>query len=163
MSDQKLRIGVIGIGWYAGTALIPRLRETGRAEIVAIARRNAERLAQAQAELQIPAAFTDWREMLDKTELDAVVVSTPPNAHAEPTVAALERGLHVFVEKPIALIPADAQRMQAAAVAAERTLMVGYNARGMGSWRTIAQLLNEGAIGTLRQVSVTACVDMRFL
>jgi predicted dehydrogenase len=163
MNEQKLRIGVIGIGWYAGTALIPRLRETGRAEIVAIARRNTDRLAQAQAELQIPAAFTNWREMLDKTELDAVVVSTPPNAHAEPTVAALERGLHVFVEKPIALTPADAQRMQAAAIAAERTLMVGYNARGMGSWRTIARLLNEGAIGTLRQVSVTACADMRFL
>ncbi|MGB5048600.1 MAG: Gfo/Idh/MocA family oxidoreductase, partial [Caldilineaceae bacterium] len=94
MTDQKLRIGVAGIGWYAGTALIPRMRETGRAEIVAISRRNPDRLAQAQEELKIPAAYTDWREMLDKTELDAVVVSTPPNTHAEPTVAALERGLH---------------------------------------------------------------------
>ena len=108
MTNQKLRIGVIGIGWYAGATLIPSLRETGRAEIVAIARRNPDRLAQAQAELQIPAVFTDWREMLDKTKLDAVVVSTPPNTHAEPTVAALERGLHVFVEKPIALTAADA-------------------------------------------------------
>ncbi|MFZ1753837.1 MAG: Gfo/Idh/MocA family oxidoreductase [Caldilineaceae bacterium] len=163
MTDQKLRIGVAGIGWYAGTALIPRMRETGRAEIVAISRRNPDRLAQAQEELKIPAAYTDWREMLDKTELDAVVVSTPPNTHAEPTVAALERGLHVFVEKPIALTPADAQRMEAAAAAAERTLMVGYNARGMGSWRTIARLLSQDAIGTLRQVSVSACMDLRFI
>jgi predicted dehydrogenase len=163
MSTQKLRIGVIGIGWYAGATLIPKLRETGRAEIVAIARRNPERLAQAQAELQIPAAYTDWREMLDKTELDAVVVSTPPNTHAEPTVAALERGLHVFVEKPIALTPADAQRMGEAAVKAERPLMVGGNARGMGSWRTIRRLLSQDAIGSLRQVSVTACMDLRFI
>lgn len=109
MTRQKLRIGVIGIGWYAGTALIPRMRETGRAEIVAISRRNPGRLAQAQAELNVPAGYSDWREMLDKTELDAVVVSTPPNAHAEPTVARLERGLHVFVEKPIALSLTDAR------------------------------------------------------
>lgn len=163
MTEHKLRIGVIGIGWYAGTTLIPRMRETGRAEIVAIARRNPDRLAQAQAELKIPAAFTDWQEMLDKTELDAVVVSTPPNSHAEPTLAALERGLHVFVEKPIALAPADARRMGEAAVAAERILMVGYNARGMGSWRTIQRLLSQDAIGTLRQVSVNACMDLRFI
>ena len=163
MTAHKLRIGVIGIGWYAGTALVPRMRETGRAEIVAIARRNPDRLAQAQAELQIPAGYTDWRAMLDKTELDAVVVSTPPNAHTEPTLAALERGLHVFVEKPLALTSADAQSLVAAAAKTDRIVMVGYNARGIGSWRTIQRLLSQGAIGTLRQVSVSACMDLRFI
>jgi len=163
MANPKLRIGVVGIGWYAGTTLIPRLRETGRAEIVAIARRNADRLAQAQQELNIPAAYTDWQEMLDKTELDAVVISTPPNAHAEPTLAALERGLHVFVEKPLALTRADAQQMTTAAAATDRVVMVGYNARGMASWRTIKGLLGEGAVGALRQVNVTACADLRFI
>ena len=92
MSDQKLRIGIIGIGWYAGTELIPKLRETGRVEIVAIARRSADRLALAQQELNIREAYIDWREMLEKSALDAVVVCTPPNAHTEPTLAALERG-----------------------------------------------------------------------
>lgn len=163
MENQKLRIGVVGIGWYAGTALIPRLRATGRAEIVAIARRNPDRLAQAQQELQIPAAYTDWRKMLDECELDALVISTPPNAHAEPTLAALERGLHVFVEKPLALTHADAQAMATAAANSDRVVMVGYNARGMGSWRTIAGLIRQGAIGALRQVNVTACADLRFI
>ena len=51
MSDRKLRIGVIGIGWYAGTSLVPKLRETGKAEVIAIARRSADRLALAQREL----------------------------------------------------------------------------------------------------------------
>lgn len=164
METQKLRIGVVGIGWYAGTALIPRLRATGRVEVVAIARRNPERLAQAQKELQIPTAYTDWRKMLDECELDALVISTPPNAHAEPTLAALERGLHVFVEKPLALTPTDAQRIAAAAVAhPDRVVMVGYNARGMASWYTIAGLLGQGRIGPLRQVNVTACADLRFI
>ncbi|MEZ4617350.1 MAG: Gfo/Idh/MocA family oxidoreductase [Caldilineaceae bacterium] len=163
MATQPLRIGVIGIGWYAGTALIPQLRATGRAEIVAIARRSADRLALAQQQLKVPDAYTDWREMLDKSHLDAVVISTPPNAHVEPTLAALERGLHVFVEKPLAVTSADAQRMAAAAAKTDRVVMVGYNARGMGSWRTVKRLLGEGAIGTLRQVNVTTAVDLRFL
>lgn len=160
---DKLRVGVIGIGWYAGEILVPHLRETGRAELVAICRRDADRLALAQQELNVPQAFTDWREMLDKCALDAVLVCTPPNAHAAPTIAALERGLHVFVEKPMALTLVDTQEMMQAASKADRTLMVGYNARGMGSWRTIKRLLGSGAIGTLRQVSVSACSDNRFL
>lgn len=163
MTTQPVRIGVIGIGWYAGTALIPQLRATGRVEIVAIARRSAKRLALAQQELNIPEAYTDWRELLNKSKLDAVVISTPPNMHAEPTLAALERGLHVFVEKPMALTSSDAQCMVAAAANTERTVMVGYNARGMSSWRTIKRLLGGGAIGTLRQVNVTAAVDLRFI
>jgi predicted dehydrogenase len=101
MADQKLRIGIIGIGWYAGKELIPKVRETDRVEIVAISRRRADRLALAQKQLNIPEAYTDWQEMLEKSALDAVVVCTPPNAHTEPALAALERGLHVFVEKPL--------------------------------------------------------------
>jgi predicted dehydrogenase len=163
MSAQTVRIGIIGVGWYAGKELIPKLRETGKVEIVAITRRSADRLALAQQELNVREAYTDWREMLEKSALDAVVVCTPPNAHTEPTLAALERGLHVFVEKPMALACADAQRMVEAAAKADRILMVGYNARGMGSWRTIKRLLRAGAIGAVRQVSVTACVDVRFI
>jgi len=53
--------------------------------------------------------------------------------------------------------------MMAAAAKTDRILMVGYNARGMASWRTIKRKLCEGEIGTLRQVSVTACVDVRFI
>lgn len=77
MSAQTLRIGIIGVGWYAGTALIPKLRATGRAEIVAIARRSADRLAWAQQELNVHEAYTDWREMLEKSALDAVGQDLP--------------------------------------------------------------------------------------
>ena len=163
MSDQKLRVGIIGIGFYAAGALIPALRETGKVDIVAISRRSPERLAKAQQELNIPEAYTDWREMLEKSTLDAVVIATPPNTHADPALAALERGLHVFVEKPLAATFADAQRIVAATAKSDRVLMVGYNARGMGSWRTVKRKLSEGAIGTLQQISVSACVDARIL
>lgn len=163
MTEKKLRIGVIGIGFYAGEILLPKLRETGRAEIVAISRRNPERLASAQKALNVPEGYTDWREMLEKSALDAIIVGTPPNTHTEPTIAALEKGLHVFLEKPMTLTSADAQSIVAAAAKTDRTLMIGYNARGMGGWRTIKRLLSDGAIGTIRQVTVAACADMRFI
>src|SRR5258708_18011092 len=124
-STGKLRVGIIGVGLWAVVSHIPDLRKTGRAEVMAIARRNPERLAMAKEAPTVDAAYTDWREMLDRETLDAVIVCTPHNAHLEPTVAALERGLHVLVEKPIALMARDAWAMIQAAERANRVLMVG--------------------------------------
>ena len=90
MSAEKLRVGIIGMGFFAANSHVPDLRGTGRAEVVAAARRSADRLAMAKRELDIPATYTDWREMLAQERLDAVVVSTPHDQHVEPTVAALE-------------------------------------------------------------------------
>ncbi len=163
MSTDKLRVGIIGIGCYAAYNHVPHLRDTGRAEVVAISRRNAERLALAKEALAIPDAYTNWREMLDKTVLDAVMVCTPNNVHVEPTLAALERGLHVLVEKPMALTYRSAQRMVQAAEKADRILMVGYNARGMGSWRAAKHVLESGTIGQIRQVTVACGLDARWL
>ena len=110
-SNDRLRIGIIGIGWYAALRHVPSFRDTGRAEIVAISRRNPDRLALAKQELNVAAAYTDWQQMLEQATLDAVVICTPNNLHAEPAIAALERGLHVLVEKPMALTSQSAQAM----------------------------------------------------
>src|SRR5438034_6458493 len=115
MATNKLRVGIIGIGWFAALSHVPNLRKTGQAEVVAICRRNPERLALAKEALNIDEAYTDWREMLNEAALDAVVVSTPHHLHVEPTIAALECGLHVLVEKPIALTSKDAWAMVNAA------------------------------------------------
>lgn len=162
MADQRLRIGVIGAGLWSTIAHIPDFRQTGQAEVVAICRRNQERLAMIQEKFQIPAAYTDWQVMLEQAAGDAVVVSTPHHLHAEPTIAALRRGVHVLVEKPMALRSEDAQAMVAAATQAERVLMVGYNARLKAVWRSAQQLLQEGAIGQLRQVNLQGSLHRRW-
>ena len=77
MANKKLRVGIIGIGMFAVYNHVPQLRATGRAAVVACARRNPERLAMAQQALQIEHGYTDWRRMLEEEPLDAVVVSTP--------------------------------------------------------------------------------------
>ncbi len=161
MSEKKLRIGIIGMGWYAATDHVPNLRATGRAEIVAAARRDPQRLALAQRELAIPQGFTDWREMLEKAELDAVVVSTPHNYHLEPTLAALDRGLHVLLEKPLATTIADARAMLQAAGQTDRVVMMGVNRRGDPGWKAAQHALASGQIGRVRQISAFVYLDNR--
>jgi predicted dehydrogenase len=154
MPNDKLRVGIIGIGLYALMDHVPNFRKTGRAEIVAISRRNPQKLALAKEALGVNEAYTDWREMLDRSRLDAVVVSTPHNAHTEPTLAALQRGLHVLLEKPMCLTSKDAWAMVDAAERASRVLMVGYPNRCLGLWRTVRRTLEEGSIGQVRQVNL---------
>jgi predicted dehydrogenase len=162
MSAEKLRVGIIGMGFYAAIDHVPQLRATGRAEVVAASRRNAERLALAQRDLGIPATYTDWRAMLAQEALDAVVVSTPHDQHVEPTLGALERGLHVLLEKPLAASVAEAQTILQAVRQSDRVVMMGAQRRGQPSWRTAQHLLASGQIGRVRQLSAVLCGDWRF-
>ena len=161
MSERKLRVGIIGMGQWAASEHIPNLRATGRAEVVSAARRNPERLALAQRELNIPEVYTDWREMLTRTNLDAVVVGTPHNLHVEPTLAALERGLHVLLEKPLATSVADAHTILHAVKSSDRVVAMGVNRRGVPSWQTAQQIIATGQIGRLRQITAVMMADLR--
>lgn len=161
MATNKLRVGIIGIGWYALQAHVPIFRQDKRVELSAICRRNPERLAMAQKATGVERAYTDWREMLDRENLDAVLVCTPHDLHTEPTLAALERGLHVLLEKPMALDSHEARLITEAAERANRVLLVGYNSRGDGGWRTVKKLLDGGTLGHLRQMNITCAVDAR--
>jgi len=163
MTERTLNVGVIGIGWWALTQHVPRLREAGTAELVAISRRSAAALADAQEATGAAGAYTEWRELLEHPGLDAVIVTTPHHAHAAPTLAALDRGLDVLVEKPLALRSEDAWEMVRAAERAGRVLMVGYNRRCEAIWRTTAAALQGGALGTVRQVSISIGYDFRWI
>jgi len=163
MSTQPLRVGVIGVGMIALIARIPELRETGKAEVVAICRRDAAALERAQEFLQVPEAYTDWREMLDRAALDAVLICTPHHLHCEQMLAALERGLHVFLEKPLALVPADAWSAAQAAERSDRVVTIGCGSRFNGLWRTAVRAVREGAVGPVRQVAVALSYPRRWL
>jgi predicted dehydrogenase len=89
------------------------------------------------------------------------VISTPHHLHAEQGIAALERGLHVLMEKPMALTSADAWKLVDAAERANRVLMVGYNRRFMGMWRTLKLLLDDNGIGQLRQINLQMALYRR--
>lgn len=160
---ERLRVGVVGVGQYAVRRHIPELRATGRAEVVAIARRSPEALASLRDALGVAEAYTDWRELLDRSQLDAVVITTAHASHAEIALAALERGLHVFVEKPLALTTADARRVVDAAARSGKIVQVGYLRRTLGAWRGLKEQLDAGAIGRVRQISMVFAQSIGWL
>ncbi len=96
--------------------------------------------------------YSDFDAMLDKADLDAVVIATPSSSHTRMVRAALERDLHVFCEKPFTLNPQDADAL--AALSSDRNLVtqVGYHNRFIGAFREVKRLLDTGAIGDVTHV-----------
>lgn len=123
---SKARIGIIGAGWWAVANHIPVLKANPDCEIVAVNRLGAAELAKVQRTFGIPQGFEDYREMLDAVPMDGVVVSSPHVLHHEHASAALGKGCHVLVEKPMTTTAADARDLVARAKQAGREIVVPY-------------------------------------
>ncbi len=91
----------------------------------------------------------DWRQLLERDDVDAVVVAAPTELHAQIALAAIDAGKHVFVEKPIAASTPEGLRMAAAARAAKRKLMVGHVERFNPAVAKVGELLREGRLGRI--------------
>jgi predicted dehydrogenase len=100
--------------------------------------------------------FTNYEKMLREAELDAVIVATPSRFHAAMVEQALDKGLHVFCEKPFCLSAADAERLSAMAAAKGLVNQVGYHYRFVGSFQEVKRLLDLGAIGKVTHVLAEA-------
>lgn len=104
MSNQQpapLKVGVVGIGW-AGQQHIKAYKDIAGVELVAVAAMEEDLLASLKAEYSIPHTFARWEDLIELEGLDAVSVAVPTFLHAPIAIAALERGLHVLSEKPLA-------------------------------------------------------------
>lgn len=121
---RKLRVAAIGVGSLGRhhARNYAELADEGVVELVGVADANAETAA-AVGGAHGTLYFTDWKELLGK--VDAVSIATPTDTHCEIACAFLESGVHVLVEKPIALTLGEADRMIAAAESSGATLMVG--------------------------------------
>ena len=110
MPDQ-VRIGVVGTSWWAELMYLPVLQRHPRAELVAVCGRNRERLDHIAQKYSLPQAFTDYQAMIEQAGLHALVISTPDDLHYPIAMSALDAGLHVLCEKPLALDMAQATAM----------------------------------------------------
>ena len=120
------RVGIIGGGWVATARHIPGYRSHPDAEVVVLYDRNPQRAREVAEHAQIPTSCSTLDDLFD-TGVDAVSLCTPPWTHPELAIAALERGVHVFTEKPMAMNANDAVAMVAAADRAGRILCVSHN------------------------------------
>lgn len=156
MSDlgrEPVDIGVIGTG-QRGRRHIEFLREAGGARIVALADSHVPSLTGAQSLLPGNAAETcvyrDWVDLLDDDRIEAVIVALPNHLHTEVAIAALQRGKHVLLEKPVALSVADCRRLLAADRESRGILQIGLELRYATVVRHLRAAIDGGAIGEPR-------------
>lgn len=100
--------------------------------------------------------FKDYRRMIEEARLDAVLVATPSASHFEVASFALEKGLHVFVEKPLCLDPGESRKLAELAATRRRANQVGYHNRFIGTFRETRRLVKAGALGEVYHVSGSA-------
>lgn len=141
-----LRVGLIGYG-AIGHEHSEAIRNTEGLTLAAVSDPDPERQRAAQDLAPDITCFSDSQDMLDSAPIDLVVVSTPPNSHATWARAALERDIHVVLEKPMALTAAQCDELIALADEHQRTLVVYQNRRFDADFVTMRRLIHEGAIG----------------
>jgi len=129
----KLKILVVGLGNMGASHASAYHRNDGF-EIVGLVSRSIKTRTDIPDELAGYPTFADYGEALAATGPDAVSINTWPNTHAEYAFMAFDAGCHVFMEKPIATNNEDAQKVVAAAHAANRKLVLGYILRVHPSW-----------------------------
>src|SRR5438477_2393730 len=135
VQDRKLRVGLIGTGWYGKCDLF-RLIQVAPVEVVSLCDVDQHMLADAaetvalrQASKKKPRTYGDYREMLKEKDLDAVLIATPDHWHALPMIAACEAGADIYVQKPISVDVVEGQAMVAAARKHNRVVQVGTQRR----------------------------------
>jgi predicted dehydrogenase len=153
---EQTRIGLIGCGavmaWH-----VQHLLARADAKIVGLADPGSQQVAQLVARWPILASLPSFRsheELFDSVELDAVEVATPHTLHYPVVRAALERGLHVLCEKPLACVPAHARELVALAEARNLVLMVSYQRHFDPGYRYLKQAIAAGQLGELHSAGV---------
>ena len=139
MPKKPLQLAVIGVGAAAQVGHIPAIKRLEGVELAAIVDRDEEKAGRVAQRFAIPKVYESTDALLREEELDAVVVCTPNYLHAPISIAALEAGKHVLVERPLARNAAEAEKMAQAAKKAWRTLMCALSHR----FRADSQLLKN--------------------
>jgi predicted dehydrogenase len=147
---EPVRVGVIGTSAWTERMFLASLASDPRARVVSLCGRRAERTREVAERFGVPHAFADFREMIAHGGLDAVVVAAPDDEHHAMTLAALDAGLHVLCEKPLARTAADAHEMWRRAEAAGVVHMTMFTFRWLPAHRFVAELVGAGRIGEPR-------------
>lgn len=149
-----LRVGVIGAGNIATLAHIPGLLKTGDAAVVAICDPDESRASAAAERFGIAAVFDGHDRMLRGTTLDAVTVATPPVSHAPAVLAALDAGLHVLCEKPLATSVVDAERIVERADDNGLVLAMNLHFRALRESLALKAAIDDGRLGAIHYVHI---------
>jgi predicted dehydrogenase len=150
--NEKLNIGVIGVA-NQGAYDLDNVRSQN---IVALCDIDDNYLAAAVKDLPQAKTYNDYRRLLEQKGIDAVVIAIPDHMHAPVTRAALESGRHVYCEKPLTHTVYEARRVAEAAQKHARVTQMGTQIHAGSNYRRVVEIVQNGAIGTVREVHVWA-------
>jgi len=154
VTTKNVKCAVVGAGWWGTTAHIPALKRHPRAELVAVQSRDADKARQIAADFKVPQACTTMKEVLAVEGLEAVIISSTPNIHYPQALAALQRGLHVLIEKPMTIKAAESEELVALAEKKGLHFLIScpwhYTAHSIEARR----LIQSGSLGQLKMISV---------
>lgn len=151
---SRLRIGLIGAGCI-GTVHANSVKSIEEAELSAIVDIRLERAKELAEEHGVEKVYEDYVEMLDREQPDAVIIAAPNYLHSKMTVDALNRGVHVFCEKPMAMNAGEAEKMVEAKNKSGKTLMLGMCQRFRDDSKAIRNLVLGGELGNVYFTKIT--------
>ncbi len=145
MADGEVRLGIVGVGGM-GQAHVRGLAAIPNAQIAAVCDRDGD-LARLIAEPLGAAAYTDGPKMIAESDIEALYICVPPHSHEDLEIRAAERGLHLFVEKPVSLYMKEALRARDAIQRAGVMSQVGYQLRYLPHFRQLRDFLTDREVG----------------
>jgi predicted dehydrogenase len=156
IKNGKIKIGLIGCGWY-GMVITRSALKTGEVEVVAICDVDTEHLFSSATEIEKlqgsrPVQYKEYRELLDHKGLESVFIGTPPHWHALIFIAACEKGFDIYCEKPLAYDVREGQAMVNAARLAGNIVQIGFQRRQSMAFMKAKEMIRSGNIGKVYQV-----------
>ena len=155
-------LGIVGSN-YGRMVQLPAFRADPRCEVIALAGSDAKRTTERAQAAGVPKAYGDWRDLVEDSDVQAVAIATLPSLQVPIALRALELGKPVFAEKPMANDLANAHAMLKQAQRSRKPTMIDFNFHQIMSWQRAKAMLDAGAIGALRHVTVHWHVESRVI
>lgn len=147
--QRKLKIGIVGASWFSDLWYLPVLQKHPHVHLQAICSKTEENAKRMAEKYQIHHVYTDYREMIETEALDGICIITPNNTHKDIALAAVEKGLHVICEKPIALDSNEAGEMYKDSKNRAIVHAVNFTYREHPGVQKLKELVQQGFIGEL--------------
>ncbi|MBC9933308.1 Gfo/Idh/MocA family protein [Chitinophaga qingshengii] len=151
---DRINWGIIGCGNVTEVKSGPAFRLTAHSDVTAVMRRNRELAADYAQRHQVDRYYDDATDLLNDPHVNAIYIATPPDSHEAYALAAIEKGLPVYIEKPVGINLAAARRIAAAVSASGVRASVAHYRRRLPVFVRVKELLEEGYIGQVRHVDL---------
>lgn len=154
VTENKLKIGLLGAGYIANFAHMPTLTRLKNGNLVAVCDEDIVQAQSSALKFNIPHAYVNLNEMLEKEHLDLVDICLPPQKHAEVLLKIIEQGINCLVEKPLTVTTADADKVIALAAKNKVHLNVIHNYSVVPAIQRAKAMVNKGMIGEIVGVHI---------